>query len=187
MKNVWDEDQFRTYSPPVKAGKLVRMGDSLLPRRFYIEARLKVDQGKGKTARLHFKTTKDDIVLAQVETFGPGEVNLEIFEDIDIQRLTRKAGLGFFIENGSLVIPPAVQELSGVARAEELRRVALAYCTEPTRGTKVVQEVLGYGSRATATLRVREARDRKLIPPPGSPPEDYERQRKKLHKQGEEL
>ena len=57
---------------------------------------------------------------------------------------------------------------ASVGRDHELGEVAYLYLQAPTRGTKNVQDAMGYGSRATASLRVKEARAQSLIPPAGA-------------------
>jgi hypothetical protein len=60
--------------------------------------------------------------------------------------------------------------LSGV---DELRHVARVYLARENRAkpTRSVQDVLGYGSRETASGRIKKAREMGLIPAPGASPE----------------
>lgn len=65
------------------------------------------------------------------------------------------------------------RQAASVGRDHELEEVAFLYLQAPNRGTKNVQDAMGYGSRATASLRVKEARARSLIPPSGASDHEY--------------
>lgn len=68
----------------------------------------------------------------------------------------------------------------------ELAEVAWIYLQAPTRGTQNVMDAMGYGSRGTASLRVREARKQSLIPPPGAPQSEYQAAFERLKKERED-
>ena len=70
-----------------------------------------------------------------------------------------------------------------LAKNAELAEVAWIYLQAPNRGTKNVQDAMGYGSRSTASLRVKEARAQSLIPPSNAAPEEYEAARRRLEKE----
>ena len=134
---------------------------------------------------------REDIYCTRIS--WNGMVSSEKLASLDFEMLGRLAYVEWL---STPVLDERVSELKIVAsqrdwtsiatnRAKnaELAEVAWIYLQAPTRGTKNVQDAMGYGSRSTASLRVKEARAQSLIPPSNAAPEEYEAARRRLEKE----
>jgi hypothetical protein len=171
-----------TVEAPVKDGKLVPAGQRMLPRRWYVKVTSK-DETLKTTAKLIFEVTGEDVRLAQIElaSDAPHDVDESIIEHIPLTTIKQLSAKYFYLEEDkigqrSLVIPPRGQggkTMKEHLKAAELHEVATLYCREPTRGAFLVENGMGYGSRSTATARVKEARALGLIPAKDAPASKY--------------
>ena len=182
------------FSAPVETGRLAECGGYLIPGSFYLDvwAEGLEDNFVG---RIHFKVTDGDLQVGEI-TFRARPPWFELHDyslnDLPLKSLTFSAWRWFTDgkEKRTLPEPTALSRKGGQMKAVlevlkeiELLDVAIAYCHEPSKGTQLAMDQMGYKSRSTASLKVRQAREKGLIPPPGAAAKDYSKALVKLQRE----
>jgi hypothetical protein len=121
--------------------KLYRFADTVFPN--HVTAKTSVDE---MTVTAKFVINHSTNAIECKEIKAKGNLYRDVFLDVLLSS-------GDVYELASLRIP----------EMGELGLVGWVYDIAPTRGTRNVQKILGYGSRQTASVRVRKARDLGLI------------------------
>lgn len=188
---VTNEDGSLFFGPPVKTGRLSELDGYLIPSRFYIDVWSEglPDEPIG---RIHFKVTDGTIVPTEVSFRSQlpwFELHDYSLNDLPLKSLAL-AALHQLTEGQERNAPPPIERISRkgaqmravleVLKEIELLDVAIAYCHEPSKGTQLAMDQMGYNSRSTTSSKVRQAREKGLIPPPGSKPADYEKALREL-------
>ncbi len=179
------------FSAPVETGRLTESGGYFIPSRFYMDVWAE-ELPDDSIGRIHFKVTNRLIDVAEV-SFRSHQPWFEIHDyalnDLPLRDLAFSAWARF-TDGQEKHSPPETEMLSRkgaqmkavleVLREIELLDVAIAYCHEPSKGTQLAMDQMGYNSRSTTSSKVRQAREKGLIPPPGSSPVDYEKALREL-------
>jgi hypothetical protein len=170
---------------PVKDGKLVPLGNRMVPRRWIVFASPS-DTSSLLTTRIQltFEVTEaQSVVLAKIEltSQNPQEVDATVLDSFPLEAIKQRSA-GFFylaedrLAERKIVLTPEgtnAKSMREALKSAELWEVAILYCREPTRGVILVEQGMGYGSRSTATARVKEARAQGLIPAKTAKPAEY--------------
>lgn len=191
-----NEDRSLLFSAPVETGRLAECDGYLIPGSFYLDvwAEGLEDNFVG---RIHFKVTKGDLHVSEI-TFRARPPLFELHDyslnDLPLKSLTFSAWRWFTEGKEKRTLPePTSLSRKGaqmkavleVLKEIELLDVAIAYCHEPSKGTQLAMDQMGYKSRSTASLKVRQAREKGLIPPPGAAAQDYAKALRKLQRERE--
>jgi|GEM_PF-4930364 len=184
------------FSAPVETGRLAECDGYLIPGSFYVDVWDK-DLVDNFVGRIHFKVTNGDLQVSEI-TFRARPPWFELHDyslnDLPLKSLTFIAWLYFTDGKERRTLPePTALSRKGrqmkavleVLKEIELLDVAIAYCHEPSKGTQLAMDQMGYKSRSTASLKVKQAREKGLIPPPGADATDYAKALKKLQKERE--
>jgi len=186
-----NQDGSLIFSAPVETGRLAECDGYFIPGSFYLDVWAE-DLFDDTVGRIHFKVNNGHIEVSEL-SFRSRPVWFEL-QDYVLNDLPLKA-LAFsawarFTEGQERHTPPEAETMSRkgaqikavleLLREIELLDVAIAYCHEPSKGTQLAMDQMGYKSRSTASLKVKQAREKGLIPPPGASPKDYEKALKEL-------
>jgi len=174
------------FSAPVKSGRLAECEGYFIPGSFHMDVWAE-DLLDDTVGRIHFKVNNGHIEVSEV-LFRSRPVWFELHDyvlnDLPLKALAFTAWATFTEGQNQHSAPEAetisrkgaqMRAVLGLLKEIELLDVAIAYCHEPSKGTRLAMEQMGYKSRSTASLKVKQARENGLIPLPGASPEEYEK------------
>ena len=180
-----NQDGSLIFSTPVESGRLTECDGYFIPGTFYMDVWAE-DLLDDTVGRIHFKVNNGHIDVSEL-SFRSRPSGFELHDyalnDLPLKALAFSAWARFTEGQERHTAPEAdsisrkgsqMKAVLELLREIELLDVAIAYCHEPSKGTQLAMDQMGYKSRSTASLKVKQAREKGLIPPPGSSPADYE-------------
>lgn len=192
------QDGSLIFSAPVESGRLTECDGYFIPGSFYMDVWAE-DLLDDTVGRIHFKVNDGHIEVSEL-SFRSRPIWFELHDyalnDLPLKDLAFSAWVKL-TEGQERHAPPNAPTMSRkgaqmkqvfeILREIELIDVAIAYCHEPSKGTQLAMDQMGYKSRSTASLKVKQAREKGLIPPHGSKPEKYEKALQELKRKRESI